>query len=87
MAALSEGVTSTMQDSNRAAAGRLDYGNTADEAVVELLFDPQTSGGLLIGIAQPRVEELCRSLRSAGYPDAAVIGAVTQSATGEIHVS
>jgi selenide, water dikinase len=87
MAALSEGVTSTMQDSNRAAAGRLDYGNTADKAVVELLFDPQTSGGLLIGIAQPRVEELCRSLRSAGYPDAAVIGAVTQSATGEIHVS
>ena len=87
MAALSAGVTSTMQDSNRAAAGRLDYGNTADKAAVELLFDPQTSGGLLIGIAQPRVEDLCSALRTAGYPHAAVIGAVTQSATGEMYVS
>lgn len=86
-AALSKGVTSTMQDSNRAAAGRLDYGNTADKAAVELLFDPQTSGGLLIGIAQPRVEDLCSALRAADYADVAVIGAVTKSATGEIYVS
>jgi selenide,water dikinase len=76
-----------MQDSNRAAAGRLDYGNTANKAAVELLFDPQTSGGLLIGIAQPRVQELCSALRAADYADVAVIGAVTQSATGEIYVS
>ena len=87
LAAISSGVMSTMQDSNRAAAGQLDYGAGVDRVAAQLLFDPQTSGGLLIGVAQARVAALCSALRSAGYPDAAVVGSVTESMSGEIYVS
>ena len=40
----------------------------------ELLFDPQTSGGLLMGVAQENSAGLCASLIDAGYVHATVIG-------------
>jgi selenide,water dikinase len=45
----------------------------------ELLFDPQTSGGLLMAVAPQRVDALVRSLRQAGE-DAWVIGSVEEGA-------
>lgn len=41
----------------------------------ELLFDPQTSGGLLAAVAADEAEEICRELRNAGCP-AAVVGEI-----------
>jgi selenide,water dikinase len=43
-----------------------------------LLFDPQTSGGLLIGVKFDDAEKLVTDLRSSGYEDAAIIGSVTK---------
>lgn len=43
-----------------------------------VLFDPQTSGGLLIGVAEKDAEAMVRVLRSVGYEYAAVIGRVTE---------
>lgn len=40
----------------------------------DLLFDPQTSGGLLIAVAADAAAELCRALVAAG-DEAAIIGA------------
>jgi selenide,water dikinase len=45
-------------------------------AVQELLFDPQTSGGLLIALAPDEAEELVRRIHQAGDPCAAVIGEI-----------
>jgi selenide,water dikinase len=42
----------------------------------ELLFDPQTSGGLLLSVPDPQAEELVRSLRAAGARAAARIAEV-----------
>jgi selenide,water dikinase len=42
----------------------------------ELLFDPQTSGGLLIAAAPGEAEELCSRIKKAGDEDAAIIGEV-----------
>lgn len=41
-----------------------------------LLFDPQTSGGLLIGVAPDRAESLLTALHAVGFPRAARIGTV-----------
>jgi len=43
-----------------------------------LLFDPQTSGGLLIGVKFDDAEKLVTDLRSNGYEDTAIIGSVTK---------
>jgi selenide,water dikinase len=42
----------------------------------ELLFDPQTSGGLLLSVPQAQSDALLRALSAAGVPAAARIGSV-----------
>jgi selenide,water dikinase len=44
-----------------------------DPALVNLLFDPQTAGGLLIAVAAERADALLARLRTR-YPDASIIG-------------
>ncbi|MDR3146820.1 MAG: selenide, water dikinase SelD [Treponema sp.] len=46
-------------------------------ALQELMFDPQTSGGLLIAAAPDEAEELVRRIRRAGDESAVIIGEVT----------
>ena len=41
-----------------------------------LLFDPQTSGGLLAGVPEGRAAGALKALQAAGYPDAVSIGTV-----------
>jgi selenide,water dikinase len=77
------GLLSTLHPANlRFAAALGGDGVAADDPRHTLLFDPQTAGGLLMAVA-PDVAEACTgALRSAGYPDAAIIGTVTGPATG-----
>lgn len=57
-----------------------------DPAVEDLLFDPQTSGGLLIALPQERCEQLLAGLHRAGVTDSRVVGSVLGSGTGKILV-
>lgn len=50
--------------------------NCRDKEII--MFDPQTSGGLLAGIDKSQANKLVKELREAGYEDAAVIGEVTE---------
>jgi len=54
------------------------------EALGELLFDPQTSGGLLLALPAERCEEAISALRSASVP-AALIGEVTKSTSHPLY--
>ncbi|MCF0248272.1 MAG: selenide, water dikinase SelD, partial [Synergistes sp.] len=40
----------------------------------DIVFDPQTSGGLLIALPQEYAEEVCAIARRNGFPDTAVVG-------------
>jgi len=53
--------------------------------LVDILFDAQTSGGLLISVPDERAEELLAKLRERGVK-AVLIGEVTQEHRGEIEV-
>jgi selenide,water dikinase len=73
---LARGVRSTFHEQNargRAAVAVAD-GVAAEDR--ELIFDPQTSGGLLFGVEAGRAADALRSLREAGDRSAAVIGVV-----------
>jgi selenide,water dikinase len=42
----------------------------------EIIFDPQTSGGLLAAVAGETADALVEALRASGVPDACKVGAV-----------
>jgi selenide, water dikinase len=44
---------------------------------LNLLTDPQTSGGLLVACASPRAEAIRAAIERAGYPRARIIGSVS----------
>ena len=76
-AALESGIVSSLQSDNaRLLQGKLEPGLKAPE----ILFDPQTSGGLLIAIDADKGEALELALRQAGCVDAAIIGSVREFA-------
>jgi selenide,water dikinase len=60
----------------RGLEGVVEIAASAPSEIVELLYDPQTSGGLLIALAPGRAEALVDQLRADGADGAAVIGYV-----------
>lgn len=52
----------------------------------DILFDPQTSGGLLISLAASKAEQLLGRLKQSGVADAAIIGEVVREPAGAIIV-
>ncbi len=83
---LAQGVLGGAAERNRessSAAVRLMPG--ADAALAEILFDPQTSGGLLIALPQERVAALMGELIEHGI-EAAVIGHLRGPGRGTIEV-
>ncbi|WP_170465266.1 selenide, water dikinase SelD [Ruegeria arenilitoris] len=74
-----QGIRSTIFEDNRAIAPELPTGGKAD-----LLFDPQTAGGLLAAVSSDQVQVICDRLREAGYP-AAIIGHMTEAPGLQLH--
>ncbi len=57
-------------------AAMVDMAPNVERAVQDILFDPQTSGGLLIGVRESQAEALVAELQAAGMAEAALIGEV-----------
>jgi selenide,water dikinase len=56
------------------------------EYLTNLLFDPQTSGGLLIAVAKNKASRLIDAMHNAGVSDAAIVGEVVSKPKGKIIV-
>ncbi len=54
----------------------VDFSSSVDSLVQDVLFDPQTSGGLLICVDNERADDLLQELKEKGIKDAAIIGEV-----------
>jgi selenide,water dikinase len=55
--------------------------------LVDILFDPQTSGGLLISVPKDKTSVLLKQLQRAGMADAAIIGEVVAKPKNRIVVA
>ncbi len=89
LALIDAGIESTLAPSNARALDDFEIvGAPPTDARVRLLIDPQTSGGLLAGVAEPHVSACLAELEQAGYEVAVVgrIGSRSQVGGGVVRV-
>jgi len=64
----------------------IEIDSACPEWQIDVLFDPQTAGGLLIAVAATEAERLLARLHRNGLEDAAIVGEVTERHPGKITV-
>jgi selenide,water dikinase len=64
----------------------VDFDPALPQFLQDILFDPQTSGGLLIAVPAPKAPALLKKLHSQGVKSAAIIGKVVGEHKGRIRV-
>ncbi len=52
--------------------------------MMDILFDPQTSGGLLICVSSKKADEMLSKLRKSGMDDISIIGKIVKEPKGKI---
>ena len=65
---------------------QVDIDSALSPYLIDILFDPQTSGGLLIAVSEEKAGELVKRLRKEGIEDAAIIGKVVNDTQERIVV-
>jgi selenide,water dikinase len=64
----------------------VEFSKQIPDYIQDILFDPQTSGGLLIVLAPETAELLVNKLHKAGIQDAAIVGEAISKPKGKILV-
>jgi selenide,water dikinase len=77
------GLQSTLAPANRETEDRLDISQESvrQDSAFNALFDPQTSGGLLIAVSTAKCDDIVAALRETGYAEASVIGTVGEASS------
>jgi selenide,water dikinase len=71
-----QGILTRAHKASRAYIGARLAADGADDTLVNILADAQTSGGLLISVPEARANQLLAALTQRGTPCAAIIGRV-----------
>lgn len=66
---------------------QLEVSPDVDSVLLDILADPQTSGGLLLSLPEPQAHELVKALKDRGLFASAIIGHVTDKGKGKIIVT
>ena len=77
-------LTAAAQKNRNHVERYVQFGNISF-AMEEILFDPQTSGGLLLAVHPEDVENMLSEMQAAGLP-AAIVGEITEKQDFEIYV-
>ena len=86
LALAAEGLQGGSLDNQRFLQSKVTVAAGVDPARANLLFDAQTSGGLLIAVAEAEAEALLDALGQNGVEAAALVGEVTRENPGRILV-
>jgi len=62
----------------------IEFAGKIDDWMLDILFDPQTSGGLLISVSPQVANTLLTELQKVGYKETAIIGTVVEKSEGKI---
>lgn len=80
---LQKGITSSLQPQNLRASRLIqNLSSSQNHPLFPILFDPQTSGGLLAAVPQQQAEACLRNLFNLGYNHSRVIGRVKPFVAG-----
>jgi len=80
-------VSGAVERNREYASAFVRRGPSVGKDLETLLYDPQTSGGLLMAVRKSRVPALLAALRRNGAPEAAVIGRVVRKGPARILLS
>jgi selenide,water dikinase len=75
-----------IERNKESCADRVVASERLSQEMVDICFDAQTSGGLLIAIEQSKGTGLLKALHDRGVPAATIIGKVAGKGTGLIHL-
>ena len=81
-----EDLSSKGEHSSLYASNRASFAGIVDTPRSRLLFDPQTSGGLLAAIPTDQTEDTLTGLKNAGYKAAACIGHLHAGPSAQIDI-
>jgi len=86
LSAAASGLVPVGAYTNRNYLKQVTFAANVPEALRDVAFDPQTSGGLLYSLAEKEAFKLLDSLRAAGLMQSAIIGTIAGGGKGEIYV-
>jgi selenide,water dikinase len=78
--------TGSNKANRKLSEGHIDILTKISRDEEELLFDPQTSGGLLLSIPESQGTQLVKALRTAGVESATIVGNAVSSPSPGIRI-
>jgi selenide,water dikinase len=65
---------------------RVEVHSDVPDLLVDILYDPQTSGGLLISLPSNEAEKLVATLKKEGHIHSCIVGEVVEEPRGKIQL-
>ncbi len=84
--AFQRGISSTLHEENRKVENLIAVGTLTSSTLKEILFDPQTAGGLLAGVPAAEAGACVAALKAAGYGQAAAVGSILPASARGPHI-